>query len=82
MRSLSSCLEATRMWRRTERASLEKKPSIRLSREPWVGVKVNSKRCAAGHNDECVAPGTMCCPRRSGAKHLAGRLSHFEQNDP
>ena len=28
----------------TERASLEKKPSIRLSQEPWVGVKVNSKR--------------------------------------
>jgi hypothetical protein len=24
---------------------LEKKPSIRLSQEPWVGVKVNSKRC-------------------------------------
>ena len=33
------------MWRSTERASLEKKPSIRLSQEPWVGVKVNSKRC-------------------------------------
>src|SRR5277367_6345338 len=28
-RSLSSCLDATRMWRRTERASLEKKPSTR-----------------------------------------------------
>src|SRR5204863_8514076 len=44
MRSLSSCLDATRMWRRTERANLEKKPSIRFSQEPCVGVKVNSKR--------------------------------------
>jgi transposase len=34
---LSSCLDATRMWRRTERASLEKKSSMRLSQEPcWV----------------------------------------------
>ena len=46
MRSLSSCLEVTRMWRRTERASLEKKPSTRLSHEPCLGVKVNSKRPA------------------------------------
>src|SRR6185436_16248573 len=34
MRSLSSCFEVTRMWRRTERANLEKKPSMRLSHEP------------------------------------------------
>ena len=27
-----------------ERASLEKKPSTRLSQEPCLGVKVNSKR--------------------------------------
>jgi hypothetical protein len=33
MRSLSFCLDATRMWRRTERVSLEKKPSMRLSQE-------------------------------------------------
>ena len=44
MRSLSSCFDATRMWRRTERANLEKKPSMRLSQEPCLGVKVNSKR--------------------------------------
>ena len=44
MRSLSSCFEVTRMWRRTERANLEKKPSMRLSHEPCLGVKVNSKR--------------------------------------
>jgi hypothetical protein len=49
-RSLSSCLEATRMWRSGERASLEKKPSMRLSHDPCVGVNVNVKRpigCAA-----------------------------------
>src|SRR5215471_19068346 len=33
MRSLSSCLDATRMWRKTERASLENNPSMRLSQE-------------------------------------------------
>jgi hypothetical protein len=38
------------MWRSAERASLEKKPSMRLSHDPWVGVKVKVKRpigCAA-----------------------------------
>jgi hypothetical protein len=44
MRSFSSCFDATRMWRRTERANLEKKPSMRLSQEPCLGVKVNAKR--------------------------------------
>src|SRR5215472_1084686 len=49
-RFLSSCFEATRICRSIERASLEKKPSIRLSRDAWVGVKVKVKRpggCAA-----------------------------------
>src|SRR5215467_2548757 len=52
--SPSSCLELTRMWRSTERASLEKKPSMRLSHEPCVGVKVKVKRpmgCAASQLD-------------------------------
>jgi hypothetical protein len=38
------------MWRSTERASFEKKPSMRLSQDPWVGVNVKVKRpigCAA-----------------------------------
>ena len=39
MRSLSSCFDVTRMWRRIERANLEKKPSMRLSQEPCLGVK-------------------------------------------
>jgi hypothetical protein len=43
MRPLSSCFDATRIRRSTERASLEKKPSTRLSQEPCLGVKVNSK---------------------------------------
>src|SRR6516162_558108 len=51
MRFLSSCFDATRMWRRTERANLEKKPSMRLSQEPCVGVKVNSNR-PSGSSDE------------------------------
>src|SRR6266853_417397 len=46
MRSLSSCFDVTRMWRRIERANLEKKPSMRFSHEPCLGVKVNSKRPA------------------------------------
>jgi hypothetical protein len=40
MRSLSSCFEVARMWRRTERANLEKKPSMRFSHEPCLGVKM------------------------------------------
>jgi hypothetical protein len=36
------------MWRSTDRASLEKKPSTRLSQEPCLGVKVNWKRPAGG----------------------------------
>ena len=47
---LSSSFELTRMWRSTERANLEKKPSMILSQDPWVGVKVKAKRpigCAA-----------------------------------
>jgi len=38
------------MWRSTDRASLEKKPSMRLSHDPCVGVNVKVKRpmgCAA-----------------------------------
>jgi hypothetical protein len=34
------------MCRRTERANLEKKPSMRLSQEPCLGVKIKSKRPA------------------------------------
>jgi hypothetical protein len=44
-------LELTRIWRNIERASLQKKPLIRLSDDPWVGIKVKVKRrigCAAG----------------------------------
>jgi hypothetical protein len=44
MRCLSSCFEVTRMWRKTDRANLEKKPSMRLSHEPCLGVKINAKR--------------------------------------
>jgi hypothetical protein len=38
------------MWRNTERANLKKKPSMILSQDPWVGVKVKVKPaigCAA-----------------------------------
>src|SRR6516165_5902382 len=38
MRCLSSCFEVNRMCRRTERANLEKKPSMRLSQEPCLGA--------------------------------------------
>src|SRR5207237_2908755 len=41
---LEFVLELTRMWRSTERASLEKKPSMRLSHDPCVGVNVKVKR--------------------------------------
>ena len=41
---LSSAFEATRIWRRTERAIFEKNPSTRLSQEPCLGVKTKLKR--------------------------------------
>ena len=54
MRSLSSCFEVTRIWRSTERANLEKKPSIKLSHEPCFGVKVNSKRPAGWASSQAL----------------------------
>jgi len=59
-RSLSSCLEETRLWRRTERASLEKKPSTRLSQEPCVGVKVNSNLPAGCSASQRSGPLEIC----------------------
>jgi hypothetical protein len=60
MRCLSSYFEATRMWRRTERANLEKKPSIKLSQEPCLGVKVNSKRPAGRVASQAIVSLEMC----------------------
>ena len=60
MRCLSSCFEFTRMWRRTERANFEKKPSIRLSQEPCLGVKVNSKRPAGWASSQFLVSLEMC----------------------
>src|SRR5882762_8851091 len=60
MRSLSSCFEVTRMWRKTERANLEKKPSMRLSHEPCLGVKVNSKRPGGRASSQAVVSLDMC----------------------
>jgi hypothetical protein len=56
----SSCFEATLMWRRTERANLEKKPSMRLSQEPCLGVKVNSNRPAGRVASQVVVSREMC----------------------
>jgi len=60
MRSLSSCFEVTRMRRRTERANLEKKPSMRLSQEPCLGVNVNSKRPAGRVSSQALVSFEMC----------------------
>src|SRR5271166_2379089 len=71
MRSLSSCLDATRMWRSTERASLEKKPSTRLSQEPCLGVKMNSNRpvgCSASQALVSCGQADDTMPRRIGAE--------------
>src|SRR5215469_16824832 len=68
-RSLSSCLEATRIWRRTDRASLEKKPSTRLSQEPCLGTKVNSKRRRAARRARLGSP-WRCA--RNGCRESSG----------
>jgi hypothetical protein len=60
MRCLSSCFEVTRMWRRTDRANFEKKPSMRLSQEPCLGVKVNSKRPAGWAASQVLVSLEMC----------------------
>lgn len=60
MRSLSSCFEATRIWRRTERANLEKNPSMRLSHEPCLGVKVSSKRPLGHVASQALVSLDMC----------------------
>jgi hypothetical protein len=44
IRPRSSCGEATRVWRSTDRASLEKQPSMRLSHEPCLCVNTKVKR--------------------------------------
>ncbi len=41
-------IEATRIWRSKERAIFEKKLSMRLSQEPCLGVRTNSKRSLGG----------------------------------
>jgi hypothetical protein len=47
---------ATLMWRRTERASLEKKPSMRLSQERCLRVKVgpSSETLHRGRRDDTL----------------------------
>ena len=55
-----SCFDVTRIWRRTERANLEKKPSIRLSQEPCLGVKVKSKRPGGRVSSQARVSLEMC----------------------
>ena len=57
---LRSCLGETRIWRSTERASLEKKPSTRLSQEPCLGVKVNLKRPAGCSASQALVSLEIC----------------------
>ena len=57
---LSSCFEVTRMWRSTERANLEKKPSMRLSHEPCLGMKVNWKRPAGREASQALVSLDTC----------------------
>jgi hypothetical protein len=44
----------------TERTSLEKKPSTRLSQEPCLGVKMNSKRPAGWSASQALVSSEMC----------------------
>ena len=60
VRSLSSRFDVTRMWRRTERANLEKKPSTRFSHEPCLGVKVNWKRPGGRASSQALVSLDMC----------------------
>ena len=86
MRCLSSCFDVTRIWRRTERANLEKKPSIRLSQEPCLVVKVKSKRPGGRVSSGSGFPGNVCGmvvedQLDSGAGRIGGieKLEEFDE---
>src|SRR5262252_1533886 len=70
-RSPSWCLELTRMWRSTARASLEKKPSMRLSHDPCVGVNVKVKRPMGRGRSGCET--TPFRSASEGRRHGLGR---------
>src|SRR5271168_1423846 len=78
-RSLSSCLDATRMWRRTERASLEKKPSMRLSQEPCLGVKVNSDRCAGWPASQALVSLEICVEKLEEFDEFTAAMAILDQ---
>src|SRR6266403_5814435 len=80
MRSLSSCFDPTLMWRRTERANLEKKPSMRLSQEPCLGVNVNSKRPVGRVSSQALVLIVEDQPDR-GAGRVGGveKLEEFDE---
>jgi hypothetical protein len=52
MRSFSSCFDAIRMWRKTERANLEKKPSTRLVEPGAVFWREGEREAARGLSSE------------------------------
>src|ERR1700688_4622372 len=85
MRSFSSCFDATRMWRRTERANLEKKPSIRLSQEPWREGELEAARRLRGE-PSLGFPGDMRrmvvenqLDRRTGRVSGIEKLEEFDE---
>src|SRR6266566_9501254 len=76
-RSLSSCLEETRMWRRTERASLEKKPSTRLMKlKPAGGLLGEPSSGLSGDMRGMIVEDQM--DRRVGR---IGRVDELEELD-
>jgi hypothetical protein len=68
MRFSSSCLEATRIGRGAERASLEKNPSIKLSHEPCCEMKKRDEE-----EGEAVF-GTRRAPRFGSFKDAGGMV--------
>ena len=52
--------DATRIWRSIERASLEKKPSIKLSHEPCFGVNTKAKRPSGWVATQALVSFEMC----------------------
>ena len=54
-----------RICRSIERASLEKKPSIRLSQDAWVGEKVKVKRPGGRAASQAVVSCETCAERLS-----------------
>ena len=66
------------MWRRTDRANLEKKPSMRLSQEPCVGGRSSGEPSSGFSRDVC---GMIVENQLDGGADRIGGIKKLEEFD-